>query len=238
MGAAAVPIMMAVGSAVVSQVNTRRTAKRQDAATAEGIRKQAEEQRKANARLNESLEFFEESESGDIRDSLSRRYTDQLRLKQQRALAGLNQAGDESEAFEGRAKQRSSDVLGRADVLQDLFSRIDAPGDQRLQEGFERGDLGSDLSVFNRNSAAEDFLTRLRVGGIQRSGGLDILSAGLSGASSGMGGGTIAGSGTIQAPAAINATSGAMLPFGSTTNIFRQPNNGRRTTNIGLQLGP
>lgn len=201
-----VEVALILGAMAVQQINTRRTAKKQDKATAVGIQRQAEEQRKANARLNETLKFFEESESGDIRESLSRRYTDQLRLKQAQGLSGFDTGGDSSDAFKGRVAKRTGEVVDQADVLQGLFSRIDAPGDQRLQEGFERGDLGSDLSVFNRNSAAEDFLTRLRVAGIQRSPWMDMLAAGMSGAAGGMAGGapfnpaltgaTIAGSGS------------------------------------------
>jgi hypothetical protein len=241
MGAAAIPIALMVGSAIVKARNDRKTAKKQDREVAEGIRRQGEEQRQANARINETLDFFQESEAGDIRDSLSKRYSDQLRLKQAQGLAGFDTAGDSSDAFKGRSAQRQSDVVGRSDVLQGLFSTIDASDDQRLLEGFERGDLGSDLSINSRNSAAENYLTQLRLASIQRSPWLDILSAGMSGAAQGTAGGfgsTIAGSGTIQAPAAINATSAARLPAASTTNIFRQPNNGRRPSRIGLQLGP
>ena len=230
-------VILAIAGAAASQINTRRTAKKQDRATAEGIRRQSEEQRLANARLNETLQFFEESEAGDIRESLSKRYTDQLRLKQAQGLAGFDTAGDSSDAFKGRAAKRSGEVVGRADVLQDLFSTIDASGDQRLQEGFERGDLGSDLSVFGRNSAAEDFLTRLRVNSIQRSPILDMVAAGLSGASSGVAGGggfnfpatagaTIAGSGGQSPQTFFNATSASRLPgrvgtpTGKLFNIF------------------
>ncbi len=203
MGAAAIPILLALGSAAASGINTSRTARRQDAATAEGIRRQAAEQRKATARLNESLAFFEKSSPDDIRENLSSRFRKQLRLKQQQALAGLDTAGGSSDAFKASAKSGGTEVLGRADVLQDLFSRIDAPTEQRTLEGFERGDLGSDLSVFSRNSAAEDYLTRLRVSGIRRNPLLDMLAAGLSGASTGTAGKfsvgkagpTIAGSG-------------------------------------------
>jgi hypothetical protein len=236
MGAAAVPIALAVGGALVNRINTTRTARKQDSATAEGIRRQAEEQRKANAKINETLNFFQESEAGDIRDRLSQRYTDQLRLKQAQGLAGFDTAGDSSDAFKGRSAQRQSDVVGRADVLQDLFSRIDAADDQRLLEGFERGDLGSDLSINARNSAAENYLTQLRLASIQRSPWLDILAAGLSGAASGTASGgafgrggvpaTIAGSGGQTPQTFFSASSAARLPrqvgtpTGRVFNIF------------------
>jgi len=78
------------------------------------------------------------------------------------------------------------------------------------------------LSVFRRNSAAEDYLTRLRVAGIRRSPFLDLISAGLSGAATGSAGGFFGNAEAIQAPASLHATSGATLP-----GLFNQPANRR-----------
>jgi len=209
-----VAVGVAVASAAVSAYNTSKTAKKQDRAAAEGISKQAEQQRLANARLNETLQFFEKSNSGDIREQLSDRYAKAVKLKQNQALAGLDTAGDSSEAYKDRAKSGSADTLARAGGFGDLFARIDAPGDQRVQEGYQRGDLGSDLGVFARNSSAIDYLTRLKAGGISRSPWLDIAAAGLSGAGKGIAskgttGSVPAGTG---AASVYNQNAGALLP--------------------------
>lgn len=186
----------AVAAAAVSAYNTKKTAKKQDKATAEGIRRQAEQQRQANSRLNQTLNTFEQSNSGDIRDSLMDRYGNQLRMKQQQALAGVNTSGATSDAARELIKRGSGETMSRAGNFGDLFARIDAPTDQRINEGMERTDLGSDLGVFTRNSAAEDYLTRLRLASVRRSPWLDMLSAGLSGYASGAGGAAGAGAGT------------------------------------------
>jgi len=216
MGAAALPVALAVGSAIVGGVNTARTAKKQDAAQAEGIRRQAQEQREANARLNQTLTKFEDSDSGDIRDSLMNRFANQLRLKQAQALAGVNTAGETSNAARELISRGSNAVTSRAGDFGDLFARIDAPSDQRALEGIERTRLNSDLSVFGRNSAAEDFLTRLRLANVRRNPLLDILSSGLSGASAGTSLGRGSGFGFSSTPRSvpvlISNTSGATLP--------------------------
>jgi hypothetical protein len=180
-------IVAAVGAAAVSAYNTRQVAKKQDKITAEGIRKQGETQQRANLRLNETLGKFEDSNSGDIRDQLMSRYTNQLRMKQQQALAGIDSGGEMSGAAKELAARGGSATLGRADDYAGLFARMDAPKDQRINEGIERTDLGSDTSIFARNSAADDYLMRLRLANVQRSPWLDMLSAGLSGYSGGAG---------------------------------------------------
>lgn len=184
-----VAVAAAVASVAVSAYNSKKTAKKQDKITAEGIRKQAEEQRLANARLNQTLNQFEGSNSSDIRESLMDRYSNQMRLKQQQALAGVNTAGETSDAARELIKRGSGAVTSRAGAFGDLFARMDAPVDQRIKEGMERTDLGSDLGVYARNSAADDYLMRLRLASVQRSPWLDMLSSGLSGYSSGKAGG-------------------------------------------------
>jgi len=219
MGQAAIPILLTLAGSGVSIANTNRTARKRDEANAEGIRRQAEEQRLANAKINETLDFFEKSGPDDIRESLSSRFKRQLALKKQDAFSGFETAGGSSDAFKALVADRKGDISGQADVLQGLFADIDAPSEQRLLEGFERGDLGSDLSVTKRNSRAEDFLTRLRVASIRRNPLLDLLSAGLSGAGQGaaFGGKTPI---TPITPASTGATVGSS---GVSPQVFFDP---------------
>ena len=201
MGAAAIPIALAVAGAGVSAYNTQKTAKKQDRTAAEGIRKQGEIQREANKRLNESLMFFEKSGPDDIREDYSAGFQKQMRLKQALALAGLEQEGAGSRDADKMAQQAGGTALDYGDFLEGVFSRIDAPGEQRRREGEERTDLGSDLSVHGRQSRGEDYLTRLKVQSIMRNPWLDILAAGLSGAGGGMAaGGSMAAGAATTAP--------------------------------------
>lgn len=208
MGQAVIPIVLALAGAGVSAYNTQKTAKKQDQAAAEGIRRQSEIQREANKRLNESLLFFEKSDPESIKADLSGGFTKQLRLKQALALAGLEQEGASSQDAEKAAAQAGGTAVDYGDFLEGVFSRIDAPGEQRRQEGVERTDLGSDLSVHERNSRAQDYLTRLDIQSITRNPWLDILAAGLGGASGGLAAGGLgaglAGGGMVLGNAGPN----------------------------------
>lgn len=192
MGQAAIPVYLALAATAVQTYNTKKTADKQDAITAEGIRRQGEQQRKATARLNQTLDLFEKSNASDERVSLADRFANQIRIKRALGLEGLDTPGATSDAYEKKSDETKTRVLSRAGTLADLFSRIDAPKDQRIKERNERGDLGSDLSVYGRNSAAENYMTRLRLNGVQRDPYLDFLAAGLSGASSGLASGSSA----------------------------------------------
>lgn len=199
MGQAAIPIILSLAGAGVGAYNTSRTAKKQDRALAEGIRKQGEIQRQANTRLNDSLAFFDKSGPEEIQSDLASTYQQQARLNQSRALSGLTSEGDISDDAKAMAAQSGSSVMDYAGFLSDVFSRIDAPTEQRRREGFERSDLGDSLSVFGRESRGEDYLARLKAAGITRNPWLDILGTGLSAASGGLAAGKIgaAGSGLV-----------------------------------------
>lgn len=209
-------LALAIGSALVGGYNTSKTAKKQDRIAAQGIRDQAEQQRKANARMNETLKTFEESDAGSIEDELSSRYSQAMLQKRGQALAGVNGVGDAGEEW---ADSGIASTLARSGLFGDLAAGIDAPIDQRQAEGIERTDLGSDLGVYGRNSNAIDYLTRLRSAGVQRNPWLDILSAGMSGfagaAGSGFGGksgATIAGSGGQTPQQFFNQNNAVSLP--------------------------
>lgn len=200
MGQAAIPIALALASAGASAYNTAKTANKQDKILAQGIREQGELQQQANRRLNDTINYFEGSTPDEIKAQITSQMGRQLQLKRAQALAALQQPGGASEASQEAAQKAGLSAQDYAKTLAGLFGRIDAPVEQRRNEGFQRIDLGDDLSVTGRNSRALDYLTRLKASGVRRNPWLDILSAGLSGASTGValgGGGGIAGSGTV-----------------------------------------
>jgi len=218
MGAAAIPIALALASTATSMYNTNRTAKKQDEALYEGLRRQSDIDRKTFLRTGESIGKFEESGPEEISADLSDKYRKQIRLKQGQAFQGLDQPidlSDEAVAASGKAVDTSNQYAG---LLQGLFSQVDAAGEQRRLEGVEQGNLGTDLSVLARDSDAQKYLTDLRVRGVQRSPILDLLAAGLGGASTGLagGGGGIAASGLSKVPGTpqsfYNFASGQGLP--------------------------
>jgi hypothetical protein len=223
----------ALASAAISQYNTNRTAKKQDRAAAEGIRKQAELQQKANARMNEQLTELEKSTPDDEFDTRSSQIRDQLRRKHSMALAGIQNygGGDDVTAMADAAKPTAT---AYGDFINQSLSGMDAPILQRRGEAFERADTGSLLAYLGRNSAQEDYLTRLKMAGIRDNPWLSMLSAGLGAYSGAAGmGGSIAGAGKTPVNPSIAAASSAQMPFNTPDySIF-----GKGKYGIGPYLG-
>lgn len=186
MGQAAVPIALAIAGVGVSQYNISRTARKKDAVLAEGIRKTAETERRAKVKLDESLKFAEESRPDEFRTDLNEKFLNAVRMNQARGIGPLEQVGATSDAFKESSGEAAGQATDFAGELSGLFSRIDAAGLQRQAEGFKFGDTRAALNVLRRESRQDDFLTRLRVAGIRPNAFLNLLAAGLGGASSGI----------------------------------------------------
>ena len=239
MGAAAPMIIMAAAAAAQTY-NTQRTAKKKDQAAAEGIRKQGEMQREANARMGETLKTFETPATGKIRDSLRSQYGDAARFKMQQAMANLEQVGATSGADKKKTASAEERAAGYGGFFADEYGKLDAPGDTRRLEAYAQSDLGSDLTLARRNSAAEDYLTRMRVGGIQRNPWIDMGAAVANGIAGGMGSGTMAGAaslgdfGNSSPQQFLNSTSGQTFP-GMSNGAWGFY--GKRPSGVGMSFG-
>lgn len=222
----------AVASAAVSGYNQYKTAKKQDKYAAQGIAKQGEIQRKANAKTNEQLDVLEGSNADDEYGTRYGQIQDQLRKKAQFALAGIQNTGG-GDAVTSMAEAGRGKAVDYGDFINQAVSGIDAPTLQRQGERFMYGDTESALNSLRRDSAQQDYLTRLRIQGVKPNPLLSMLSTGLSAyAGAAGGGGTMAGSGGSNAavsgstmmPRSFYTQSGNALPGmpgpGGSGNIF------------------
>jgi hypothetical protein len=183
-----VAVALAIGGAALSAYNTNRTAKKQDAAAARGIRANAEQQRAANAKLNKTLEFAEKSRPEEARKKMAVQYQQAIQAKAPAALAGL-QSTTGGAAYQDAAGAAQTQATNYGDLIAGLMSRMDAPDLQRQAEANAYGNLGMDLDVIGANVRNNQFLTGLRVNGIRRNPWIDIAAATASGAASGYGSG-------------------------------------------------
>lgn len=195
MGAAAIPLIMSVAAAGVSEANNRKTLRKQDRETARGIQEQAKIQREANARLNQTLDKTESSSAEPLREQGMSRMNKTIASKRQKALESLNQEGDISDAAKKLQSESGANATDYAGNLAGLFSIIDAAGEQRLGEGNMRGDLGMDFSRLGGDASQAGFLARLRAQQHRDNPWLSIAAAGLGGAAQGMASGGFGGGG-------------------------------------------
>jgi len=221
MGVTALPVIAALGSFAVQQINQSRTSRKRDNIAAEGIRTQGKKQREANARINQQLDLLETSTPDDERATRSGQIKSQLRKQQALALAGIQPTGGGDAVTELAGDARGT-AVGFGDLINDQLSGIDAPVLQRQGEAFERSDVQGILNRIRRESGQEDFLTGLDISGVRDSPLLTMLSQGLGAFAStkfpSTAGGSIAGAGNpnfLESSAALlpNQLSGGSSAF-------------------------
>ena len=197
-------------SAAANAVNTRNTARRQDAQAAQGIRSQADIQRRADAKVNEQVAELQGSNAEGDRKQRMADYMAQL-TRNRSSIAGGLQPGIGGDAFQSDAQTALEGVDAKAMGDAGLLARMDAAGMQRQREGTAAGHLGTDIGMIGRESRGQQFIDDLRLRGIRRNGNLDLASGILGAIGNGMamGGSNPAGVNFVDIP--TNAS--ARLPF-------------------------
>ncbi len=192
MGAAAVPIAIAVAGASVNEYNTRRTARKQDEDIARGIMKTSATQREANQKINQNLDKLSESTSEPFKETLEGQFIDRVNKARTQALSGLNTPGGVSDAFTDSAADAKTGAIDYAGLISSLLAGVDASGNQRQAENADFGNLGEDLNILGRNADQDSFIAQLRASRHRNNPYLSVLGAGLSGAATGDGFGGVA----------------------------------------------
>lgn len=180
-----VPAIISAIGAGASAYQTRQVAKDQDQAAAQGINAQARKQREIDERVSSEIGALEGSSPEDERAQAMDKYMTQLRS------ARGNMRGDAEVPTAGARYQQdaatSKAAIGNfGEKVADILARVQAAGDQRRNEGFSFARTGSDVAGVAREAQGEDFLNRLRMGGIQRNPWVDAGGQALGGIASGM----------------------------------------------------
>lgn len=201
-------IAAAIASALLQGYNQYRTARKQDQAAAASLARQRTLQEQANARMAQQLKELEQSTPEEERRVLEGQIRKQLRARQAQALAGLRSDVGSEDAAE-YAGTAGTTAVNYGDFINDVLSRMDAPLNQRREEGYRRADVNSFLNYLRRNSAQEHNLLELQLRGIRPNPLLTMASQAL---------GAYASSGAF--PRA--AQGGQMVPtlFGQTPQNF------------------
>lgn len=164
--------------------NTEQTAKRQDRQAAQSILDQTNIQKKANARVQQTIQQVQNSNAADARAQRLGQYMQTLQQAKARTTAGLTNPVVGGQAFQADSAAAANQAENYGEQTAGLLSRIDAPAVQRQQEGFDYGQLATDLGALQSQSAGQAFLDRLKQASIRRNAKLD-LAAGLMSAASG-----------------------------------------------------
>jgi hypothetical protein len=195
----AIALALAAAAAGTEYYNTEHTAKRQDKQAAQSILDQSNIQKKANARTQQTIQQVQNSTAADARAQRLSDYMKTLNQAKSRTDAGLTNPVVGGATFQADSAAAANQANNYADQTAGLLARIDAPTVQRQQEGFDYGQLATDLNLLQGQSAGQAFLDKLKQASIRRNAKLD-LAAGLMSAAGGAVGGGAAGAGASTAP--------------------------------------
>ena len=155
-------ILTAVGGGTKA-VNQQISLKRQDKATARGIREQGELQRTADKSVNEQIADIASSTGETERADALEGFLNTLRGSQELTGAEVDPLGlggqrfaERVEGGEARTRAAGTERAGRLSV-------VDAAGRQRVNEAGRVAATATGLDEIQRQSQARDFITRLRV---------------------------------------------------------------------------
>lgn len=175
-----VPLVATALAAGGTAINTRNVAKKQDNVAAQGIRTQAETQRRVNARLNQTLQDTAASTGEASRKKSNVTYLDAIRRKLADGTAPLQARGISSE-YDAAATGAAGDAQDYAGTIAGLLSRIDAGTQQREAEGNLMGDFKFDVAPLAGNVQGDEFLNKLRLAAVRRNPYIDAAAGAASG---------------------------------------------------------
>lgn len=192
----AIALALAAAAAGGTYYNTQNTAKRQDEAAADSIRNQSLLQKKADTQVNDTVQKLQGSTSADANAQRLDDYMNVLRANKGKQDNGLTPSIG-SQTFQTDSANRAAGSNDYAAKTAGLMARMDAPGIQRQQEGFDYGNLSTDLGLIKRDSQGQSFLDQLRLNGIRRNAKIDLASS-LAASGAGAAYGAGAGAGASQ----------------------------------------
>lgn len=159
--------IMTLVSTVGSLAAGAHTARKQDRATADGILRQAALSRKADDQVGQNIRQLEKSTPEPDRAAANSDFLAALREASAQDGANFGTPGATSARF-GQASDVVRKTVGNdSAAMAGRLARIDAPVNQRVRESQGRADTASRLSMLDRDSQAQDFLTRLKTASIQ-----------------------------------------------------------------------
>ncbi|MEE9311798.1 MAG: hypothetical protein V3V10_05225 [Planctomycetota bacterium] len=203
-------LLVTAVSSIVDEANKDRALRRQDKATAGGIRRQGVIQSAASKRVGEQIEDIQTSTGESERAESLDDFLGAIRESRGATEGALDPILAANPRFAEDVAGGKKRIATAGTEQADRLSRIDAPLLQRQAEAGRVSRTAGDVSEFARQSSIEDFLTRLRVASIRPDAFISAL------ATIGKGIGSVAPS--TLGPSAANAAGGAQVH-----SVFNNP---------------
>jgi hypothetical protein len=179
--------LLSAAAAGTEYYNTEQTAKREDRQAAQSILDQMNVQKRANTRVQQTIDQVKNSTAADARAQRLSDYMNTLNQAKARTTAGLTNPVIGGQTFQADSAAAANQAENYGEQTAGLLSRIDAPAVQRQQEGFDYGQLATDLDLLQNQSQSQAFLDQLKQKSIRRNANLDLAAGLLSSAGGAVG---------------------------------------------------
>lgn len=162
---------LAVGATIlaagVSYANNQQVAHRQDSELARQLRQQYGLQQRENQQVQQLIQKTAQSSPEKARSSLLDQFMAKLRAENGNAVRPLAQVGNVSGAYTKAANDAALGITDYGQTNAGLLSAIDAPYLQRQEEAANLSRFGSVSNEIKRQSAADQFLSQMRLQAIR-----------------------------------------------------------------------
>lgn len=160
-----VPAVLSLVGAGASYYANNQAAKRQNNAALAGIQQQEALQKQANARVAQTIGKVASSNPQQYQQQDTKQYL--TALQQARAAAqqgyGTNPNPTGGNALQSWINRDNAAQTAYANQSAGNLAAVEAPQQQRMNEGFQLGNLGSDLGATGINSRNDYYLTNMAV---------------------------------------------------------------------------
>lgn len=210
-----IPLALAAAGTGVDMYNTKRTNDKRDDLAVQGLKRQQEHQRNADARVSQQIGALEQSSPEASRDQALTGYLEQLRAQRGAATGGVQNVPGASKRYAADVDTNQAAIGNYGQRVAGTLSRIQAAGRQRQQEGIGTGRMMADVAGIARNASGDDTVNRMRVAGVQANPWLTALSGVLKAAGMAYGataGAGAAGQGVAEGAVGGTGAGGGMLP--------------------------
>jgi hypothetical protein len=228
---AEIGMILAAAGTATNSMNQYAASRKQDRIAAQGIRQQGDIQRQASARVGQHLEDFAGSTPQAEQAKSMEGFMNALRQSKASTEGDLPAVGAANPRFAEDVSAGRQRVGQEAGERAARMSRIDAPMYQRQREGSQLMRAGGDIGELERQSGAQDFLTRLRVASAQPNPWVNAAGSLMQGVGGAMSLGLGAGGAAAGAPGTAAMANPA--GFGQAAKLATAPSLAAPTTLAG-----
>jgi len=181
MGVSVIPLALAAAGEAANMYNQNQTRNDRQNQLMQSLATQRKLQAQADKATHGLVHKIAQSTPTAAKNASFSNFMNVLGANQGRSNADLGQVGNLSGAYQNAAANTASGVADYGRTQANALSSMKAPGLQRQNEGFQMADLGQHLNRLHNEMQSQNFLTKLRLEGIQPNAGIPALSGLLSG---------------------------------------------------------